>query len=144
MAMLERLIDLTLDQLGAQVQSFGSLDAKAGTVLGADAVFAGLIFRRAAPHGGLWLPITLAAIGASLVAGVAAMWTGRPLLGPLASVFYRQHGDRDAARSQRQLLADLADAVETNQRQLALKAMWWVVSATSLMLSVALALLAQV
>lgn len=141
--MLERLIDLSLDQLGAQVQSFGSLDGKAGTVLGADAVFAGLLFRQGTAVGP-WAAVAMAALALSVVTGVTSMWVGRPLLGPLADVFYREYAGRAGAQAQAQLLSDVADAVTTNERQLAIKAIWWVTSATTLMMAVLLALAAQI
>lgn len=141
--MLERLIDLSLEQLTAQIQSFGSLDAKAGAVLGADAVFAGLLLHHGSLIQNAGLAVSLCALILSVMAGVIAMWAGRPLLGPLASIFYRQYAASSPVTAQAQLLADVADAVLANEGQLARKGAWWAISATALTVSVILALVAQ-
>jgi hypothetical protein len=143
---VERLLALAQFQLGQQLMFYTGLDAKASTVVSADAVFTGLLFRLNVPlaSSGVAGVAVLVMLAISVVLGIAALWTREVLAGPLPTVFYAEHGNLHAASAQAQLLSDLTDALTTNEVALARKTVFWTLSASGLVASVLVTLALRV
>jgi hypothetical protein len=114
-AVVQMLVARAQSRLDVQLQGFQWLDLKALGLLGADAAAAGVL---AAVHDAVnrfwWLDATGLAVAGLLL--LAVVWPRSLDLGPSLRAFYDAFGGGPAVDVGRQMLAELIETIETNDR----------------------------
>lgn len=109
------LVARAQSRLDAQLQGLHSLDLKVLGLLGADAAAAGVL---AAVHDAVnrfwWLDATGLAVAGSLL--LVAVWPRTVDAGPNLRAFYETFSGGAAVDVARQMLAELLETIETNDR----------------------------
>ena len=112
---VQMLVARAQSRLDAQLHGSQWLDLKALGLLGADAAAAGVL---AAVHDAVnrfwWLDVTGLVVAGLLL--LAAVWPRSVDHGPNLRAFYEAFGGGAAADVARQMLAELLEAIETNDR----------------------------
>ena len=112
---VQMLVARAQSRLDAQLHGFQWLDLKALGLLGADAAAAGLLL---GAHDAVsrfwWLDATGLAVAALLL--LAVVWPRSADLGPSLRAFYEAFGGGAADDVARQMLAELLETIETNDR----------------------------
>jgi hypothetical protein len=112
---VQMLVARAQSRLDAQLQGLHSLDLKALGLLGADAAAAGVL---AAVHDAVnrfwWLDVTGLSVAGLLL--LAAVWPRSVDAGPNLRAFYETFGGGAAIDVGRQMLAELLETIETNDR----------------------------
>lgn len=112
---VQMLVARAQNRLDAQLHGFRWLDLKALGLLGADAAAAGVL---AAVHDAVnrfwWLDAAGLAVAGLLL--LAAVWPRAVDFGPSLRAFYEAFGGGAAVDVARQMLAELLETIETNDR----------------------------
>jgi hypothetical protein len=112
---VQMLVERAQSRLDAQLHARQWRDLKALGLLGADAAAAGVL---AAVHDAVnrfwWLDATGLAVAGLLL--LAAVWPRRLDVGPNVRAFYETFGGGAAVDVARQMLAELLETIETNDR----------------------------
>jgi hypothetical protein len=112
---VQMLVARAQSRLDAQLQGLHSLDLKALGLLGADAAAAGVL---AAVHDAVnrfwWLDVTGLSVAGLLL--LAVVWPRSVDAGPNLRAFYETFGGGAAVDVGRQMLAELLETIETNDR----------------------------
>jgi hypothetical protein len=112
---VQMLIERAQSRLDAQLHALQWLDLKALGLLGADAAVAGVL---AAVHDAVnrfwWLNATGLAVAGVLL--LIVVWPRRLDTGPSLRAFYETFGGGAAVDVARQILAELLETIETNDR----------------------------
>lgn len=115
-AVLDMLVPRAQARIDEQLRGNDALDAKTFGVLGVDAAAIALLV---AVHGELdrlwWLPAGVLAIGGVLL--LAVVWPRTFDVGPDTRTFYETMGASTRLEASRQMLAELLDAGDRNDRQ---------------------------
>ena len=137
--MVAEIASLAEAAVTEQLRAGDSADTKAGTVLGFDAVFAGLFFGTHVAF--TWLVFVGSALLISVACGCVAVWPRNYSTWPTAEVLHGEYAGKSLGDLHRQLIAAISASQGQNDRVLAAKAGWFTASMVGMSVAVALGLI---